>query len=384
MVAITDNVFVFSHPPVIEYWPLVLLLIGTMISGVLIGAIGVGGVAIVPMLLFFGVDGKIAVTSAMFAYIWVAISAIVMHSLKTRFDDDNKRQLVIMCSAAFPTAVLAGYVLTLVSASVAVVICAATALATSLKNIVEFAQLKSREKGTRCCGADSADALVAGKKKLANGDTSPEDKEDGVDDEEALRRRRSSDADGGGLSTRFSEESSAQTAAAATSPQKTESRAEAAAEAAAAANHLEAKRKACDDGGGNCCGCMCSAVTVDSAVFVYLGVLTGFGSGLTGTSGPVVSLPQMFLIRPLLPTATAVAYSVVVQLPVALGSTVGNLAFGQLDLGLGACLRACVRAWLRVFACKCVASSRGTHACARARHACVASSPCGVGVRAWR
>ena len=47
---------------------------------------------------------------------------------------------------------------------------------------------------------------------------------------------------------------------------------------------------------------------VDTIIWVYIGLITGFGSGLTGTSGPVVSLPQIFLTRPKLEPFMAVAY----------------------------------------------------------------------------
>ena len=107
---ITDNLFLFAYPNPLEFWPLFLLILGTLISGVLIGAIGVGGVAIVPILVLIGVDGKIAVTSSMFAYIFVAVSAIIMHCKHTKFTRTNNRQLLTMCLTCFPTAVLAGYV----------------------------------------------------------------------------------------------------------------------------------------------------------------------------------------------------------------------------------------------------------------------------------
>ena len=260
----TDDISWFAYPTTIEYWPLVLVILGTVVSGVLIGAIGVGGVAIVPMLLFFGVDGKIAVTSAMFAYIFVAVSAIVVHGKRTAFSRDNVRQLLILCCTSFPTALLAGYVLTLISANVAVLICASLALITSLKTLVEFGKDQHKKRGR--CLKDSkgvrendveADAEVElqatsiKERSLSTVDAPEEQKQDNSVSADASEHQ----------------------------------------EPAPEVVSTEPSDSARATPGG------CSNVVADSLIFTYVGVITGFGSGLTGTSGPVVAIPQIFLTR---------------------------------------------------------------------------------------
>lgn len=66
------------------------------------------------------------------------------------------------------------------------------------------------------------------------------------------------------------------------------------------------------------------------------GVVTGFASALTGTGGPLVLVPiLMWLKCPVLP---AVGMAQVIQVPIALTATAGNVSIGRLDLELAAIL----------------------------------------------
>ena len=62
-----------------------------------------------------------------------------------------------------------------------------------------------------------------------------------------------------------------------------------------------------------------------------IGGAVGFGSGLTGVGGPVLSVPLMVIIgfSPL----TAIATSQVIQITAALSGSAGNLAHGFIDTG---------------------------------------------------
>jgi len=71
---------------------------------------------------------------------------------------------------------------------------------------------------------------------------------------------------------------------------------------------------------------------------VVIGGLTGFGSALTGTGGPLVLVPMMVWLR--VPVLTAVGLSHAVQLPIAALASVGNTIYGHIDLILGAVLAA--------------------------------------------
>ena len=65
-----------------------------------------------------------------------------------------------------------------------------------------------------------------------------------------------------------------------------------------------------------------------------IGVAVGFGSGLTGVGGPVLSVPLMVILgfSPL----TSIATSQVIQITAALSGSVGNLANGAIDFTTGA------------------------------------------------
>jgi uncharacterized protein len=67
-----------------------------------------------------------------------------------------------------------------------------------------------------------------------------------------------------------------------------------------------------------------------------IGALTGFLSSVTGTGGPLVLVPILIAMK--LPVLTALGLSQVIQLPVALAATVGNVLYGELDLVLAGML----------------------------------------------
>ena len=77
-----------------------------------------------------------------------------------------------------------------------------------------------------------------------------------------------------------------------------------------------------------------SGFKADSA-YVAFGALVGFGSALTGTSGPLLFIPSFLLTHPATPSRTAVAIAQTIGVPMALAMTAGNVASGQpADLGL--------------------------------------------------
>jgi len=64
-----------------------------------------------------------------------------------------------------------------------------------------------------------------------------------------------------------------------------------------------------------------------------IGLATGFGSALTGTGGPLILVPIMVWLE--LPVLTAIGLSQVIQVPIALLATVGNVIHGEIDAWLG-------------------------------------------------
>ncbi|HUL90080.1 MAG TPA: sulfite exporter TauE/SafE family protein [Pseudolabrys sp.] len=77
---------------------------------------------------------------------------------------------------------------------------------------------------------------------------------------------------------------------------------------------------------------------VSSTTLLGVGAVTGFLSSVSGTGGPLVLVPILIAMR--LPVLTAVGLSQVIQLPVAIASTVGNVLYGELDLVLAVILAA--------------------------------------------
>ncbi len=77
-----------------------------------------------------------------------------------------------------------------------------------------------------------------------------------------------------------------------------------------------------------------------------LGLLVGFGWGLSGTGGPILLLPLLLLGGR--DPARSVAAGLVVQIPIALASTATHFAAGGLDLHLGLVVAAglAAGAWL--------------------------------------
>jgi uncharacterized membrane protein YfcA len=68
------------------------------------------------------------------------------------------------------------------------------------------------------------------------------------------------------------------------------------------------------------------------------GILAGFASALTGTGGPAVLMP--ILLWRGVPLLAAIALGQIVQLPIALAATLGNLATGPFSLWIAALVAA--------------------------------------------
>lgn len=68
-------------------------------------------------------------------------------------------------------------------------------------------------------------------------------------------------------------------------------------------------------------------------ILVVTGLITGIGSALTGTGGPLLLIP--ILIWANLPVLTAIGLSQVVQIPISLTATLGNFIHGEVDFHLG-------------------------------------------------
>ncbi len=84
-----------------------------------------------------------------------------------------------------------------------------------------------------------------------------------------------------------------------------------------------------------------SQITQTSKVaseLLLVGLITGIGSSVTGTGGPLLLIP--ILIWRKVPVLTAIGLSQVIQVPISLMATLGNYVHGQVDLKLGFALAA--------------------------------------------
>jgi uncharacterized membrane protein YfcA len=78
--------------------------------------------------------------------------------------------------------------------------------------------------------------------------------------------------------------------------------------------------------------------TLSNKSLLLVGAVTGFLSSISGTGGPLVMVP--IVISMSVPVLVAVGLSQVIQLPVAIAATVGNVLYGELDLILAGILAA--------------------------------------------
>ena len=77
---------------------------------------------------------------------------------------------------------------------------------------------------------------------------------------------------------------------------------------------------------------------ISNVKLLVVGAITGFLSSISGTGGPLVLVP--IIISMSVPVLVAVGLSQVIQVPVAIAATVGNVLYGQLDWVLGGVLAA--------------------------------------------
>jgi len=66
--------------------------------------------------------------------------------------------------------------------------------------------------------------------------------------------------------------------------------------------------------------------------FIVIGFVTGFGSAITGTGGPLILVPIVIFLG--LPVLTAIGLSQAIQLPIAAFASVGNWMSGNLNFEL--------------------------------------------------
>ena len=69
---------------------------------------------------------------------------------------------------------------------------------------------------------------------------------------------------------------------------------------------------------------------------LVIGVVTGIGSSMSGTGGPLVLMPILLWLH--VPVLAAVGLSQVIQLPISAFATAGNIFYGNIDFAVAAAL----------------------------------------------
>jgi uncharacterized membrane protein YfcA len=69
---------------------------------------------------------------------------------------------------------------------------------------------------------------------------------------------------------------------------------------------------------------------------ITVGIITGIGSALTGTGGPLLLIPILLWRK--IPVLTAIGLSQAIQVPISLMATLGNFIHAEVDLRLGVTL----------------------------------------------
>jgi uncharacterized protein len=75
---------------------------------------------------------------------------------------------------------------------------------------------------------------------------------------------------------------------------------------------------------------------------LFIGALTGFGSAVTGTGGPLLLVPILLWLQ--VQPLTAIGLSQAIQIPIAALATAGNLYYGAIDPWLGGVITAALAA----------------------------------------
>lgn len=76
--------------------------------------------------------------------------------------------------------------------------------------------------------------------------------------------------------------------------------------------------------------------TLTKGALVLIGVVTGVASSMSGTGGPLVLMPILLWLH--VPVLAAVGLSQVIQLPISVFATAGNVVYGAIDVAVAASL----------------------------------------------
>ena len=228
-----------------------------LFSGVAIGATGIGGVLVVPMLgVALSLPIKVAIHATMAAYV---VTGLVQTSLWACKGSLAGRDAAVLCLASMPASLLAGLALPGTPAPLLTLLTALLASASGVDSLLK-ARRQHQQTPPSAGAASSVKLLSPAEKQIAGA--------------------------GGGSAARQGD--------------------------------------------------------IDRCSQAALGGIVGFGSAVTGTGGPFLLLPLLFLYRPQLPVLRCVGLAQALPLPIALSATAANAWFAEVDLCIAAQLAGCI------------------------------------------
>jgi len=257
------------------------------LSGISVGAVGVGGVMVVPMLLFAGVDTHEAVYIAEASFILQTFVNTFVHRKHLPW-----RETWCVCGGALPAAAAGIFVVALLPAEGLKLVVASLCIASSCHTLYQIWRQRGRD--------------VDGN---AVGEVATTEESTGNVDKHALLDKAS----------HFHDVENSESLPPSQGVQS-----------ASKAKHRSVDTPEATPSMG---------VSVKDAKWVLAGMVVGFSSPITGTGGPLICVPLLLLWDPpSIDMRQAVAVAVAVGFPISITSTTYEVLNDPVDLGAALCV----------------------------------------------
>ena len=284
--------FFIVAPPMVLY---VLYLVVAVVSGMFIGATGIGGVLLVPLLLVMDVPVRVANTAVLASLFFAGLAAIPA-SWKLL----PKKTTLMMGAAVVPGAMGGSLLFPIIPSVWTSGFMAALSMFAGTRAVIST--LRDRKQAAAC----SSTAVVATDVELS--------------------RAQSADAE--------AESAIAQSASATTGGMQSESVHSMDAKCSSEENITSSLNRAGKGG--------VRELDISLWLAMSFGAVIGFCSVLTSTGGPFIAIPLLFHTRPDLPPALVIAMAQALCVPIGLCAAVVAAISSTIDLGLGLTIGLCL------------------------------------------
>jgi len=267
---------------------LLVAVVTGVVAGVLIGSVGVGGIVIVPILIQYeAVDVQMAIASAMASYMAAGVVGMLMYARESSIEWKTTAGLLL---GAAPAAFAGSFMLKFFSDMAVKLVLYVLMLGSSVLALARTMRGMAADREDK---AEAASATIAAPTVASTNGIQPV--EDETDPVKVIIETEAQ-------SVKFDLEAgdSIQSAPTLAPTEKADVHSDDSAKPVGLSLGVP----------GTCCR-------------LVVGGITGFGSAVTGTSGPVVSLPIFLLLR--WPITTSLGSAQAVQVPIAAASTLSYL-----------------------------------------------------------